>query len=271
MWILLTYCIKEWQDSLRTWIWIIVSIVIMLLTYLARYASEITLALSRSPEYLQTISINHTARNISRGSLLFTYYTKEIGRSLIAAITFLFSTQGLVTSGSIVLTTATIVGIWAIATKAALSRGDRISIGVGFAVGLLAFIIIWAVILDNGWYNIKKIVFSLACLATCVGVSIWAILRYAPLSYSEKISISVGIGVGLPCLLLLWAIIIEDVDEWTIVYGSHTILLSVLAPVLWAIITKTQLDQSTRVSLSVGLGIGLPCLLAIIILLFLGI
>ena len=245
--------------------------VIMLLTYLARYASEIKLALSRSPEYLQTISINHTARKISQGSLLFTYYTKGVGRSLIAAIKFLFSTQGLVISGSILLSTATIVGIWATAKKTALSLGDRISIGIGFVVGLLAFIFIWAAILDKGWYNIKKIVFSLACLAACVGVSIWAILSYAPLSYSEKISISVGMGVGLPCLLLLWAIIIKDVDEWKIVYGSHTVLLAVLAPVLWAIITKTQLDQSTKVSLSVGIGVGFPCLLAITILFLFGI
>ena len=98
-----------------------------------------------------------------------------------------------------------------------------------------------------------------------IGVSIWAVLKYVPLPYGDRVYMAVGLGVGIPFLFTLWIKFLQEV------YGTPRkailitiILLGALAPSLWAIITKSGLDLSVKVSLSVGLGVGLPCLVPII-------
>ena len=101
-------------------------------------------------------------------------------------------------------------------------------------------------------------------LVTAIGVSIWAVLRYVPLPYGDRVYIFVGLGVGVPCLFALWILFFQNVD-FTVrdMILVNSLLLGALAPSLWAIITKSGLDLSVKVSLSVGLGVGLPCLLPI--------
>ena len=89
-------------------------------------------------------------------------------------------------------------------------------------------------------------------------------LKYVPLPYGDRVYIVVGLGVGVPCLFTLWISFLWAHD------GSlrapilvTMLLLAALAPSLWAIITRSGLDLSVKVSLSVGLGVGLPCLVPI--------
>ena len=107
---------------------------------------------------------------------------------------------------------------------------------------------------------------------TGIGVSIWAVLKYVPLPYGDRIYIVVGLGVGVPCLFTIWIASLQN-----LAYGSrhdlilaNCLLLGALAPSLWAIITKSGLDLGVKVSLSVGLGVGLPCLVPIIFVIYEG-
>lgn len=226
-----------------------------------------TIALSRSPRYLQVLDVNSAARNINRSSLFFMYYCKQLRSGIIAALRFFFSKHGLSTCGVLVLITGWAVGIWAIATKIVLPYGSRVSIGVGFAVGVPAMIILWAGIWEEE-YAIREVLkpglIILALLLVVIGVSIWAIFRYAPLSYGEKVNIAVGMGVGVPLLFTLWVAVVQNVIDLFWPFIVSAILLGALAPGLWAIITKTQLDQNVKVSLSVGLAVGLPCVVPIV-------
>lgn len=179
---------------------------------------------------------------------------------------FFLTEEGLVTLIILIALVGWALGIWAIATKTSLAYGSRVAIGVGFAVGLPFMIIIWISISTDGYSSLDSPRFALILLAflfVCIGVGIWALLRYAPIPYSEKVSIAVGMGVGIPCLYTLWVWLVSeyiDVGKPIIVTA---ILLGALAPTLWAILTKSSLDQDVKVSLSVGLGVGLPCLVPI--------
>lgn len=223
----------------------------MILTYMALYFKEMTMALSRSPKHVQDLNVNSTAQSISRLSLFFVYYTKSV-------FSFLFSAYGLVVSGIIVFIIGWILGIWAIATKTPLPYGSRISVGVGFAVGLLAIPVLWAKIWDTERVALNKVrklgliifVILLGVIAACI----WAVFHYATfLSYGERINIAVGMAVGVPCLYTLWVALVQD-DDFVVPLVVTAVLCAVLAPSLWAIIMKTQLQQNTKVSLTSMLG-----------------
>lgn len=244
----------------------------MLLTYMILYFNEVTTALSRSPKHLQQLSVNNTARNISRSSMLFVYYSKKVGRGILATLLFPLSDEGIITSGILLLIVGWAVGIWAIATKTPLSYDSRVSVGVGFAVGVPAMIILWVHIWHEDIYAYPEVfntsVIMLALLLVGIGVSTWPVFRYAPLPYEEKVRVAVGMDVGVPCLFTLWVILVQrEVARRPLLVTLG--LLAALVPTLWAIIAKTGLDQSVKVSLSIGLGIGLPCLIALVSCVFL--
>ena len=102
-----------------------------------------------------------------------------------------------------------------------------------------------------------------------IGVSIWAVLKYAPLPYGDRVYIAVGLGIGVPCLFRLWIIFLQSFyNNPRKPILATVLLLGALASALWAIITKSSLDLSVKVSLSVELGVGLPCLAPIVFFIY---
>ena len=174
--------------------------------------------------------------------------------------------NGLITLGLLTFIIGWALGIWAIATKTPLAYGLRVAIGVGFAIGLPAMILMWAKIWEDsrfGWPEVRKpALIFLGILFVCIGVGIWAVFSYADLPQGEKINMAVGIGVGAPCLYTLWVMLVQEGILLEPIIITAT-LIGVLAPSLWAILTKSSLSQDVRVSLSIGLGIGFPCLVPI--------
>ena len=73
-------------------------------------------------------------------------------------MSFFISIDGLITSGSLALIVGWILGIWAIATQSRLPYGPRVWAVVGFAIGLPALIMMWAMILadDFDMNNVRK-------------------------------------------------------------------------------------------------------------------
>ncbi|MCJ1378602.1 hypothetical protein MMC17_001701 [Xylographa soralifera] len=261
--------IVEWQNELYAWIWVVISLAIMLFTYVALYFDDIYVAMSRSLDYVQAVSVNSTANKISQASLFFVYYTKRAGRGLIAAVQLLTKEEGLVTLGIVMLIVGWALGLSAITTNIPLTYESRTDVGVGFGLGLPAMIMLWTIIWDEDQYAYPEVrkpgLTMLAILLTAIGVSIWAVLRYTPLAYNEKVSIVVGIAIGLPCLFTLWVGLVQK-DIWHQPFLWTAALLAALAPSLWAIITKSPRDQYLNISLSVGLVGGLPCIIAIVFL-----
>ena len=234
----------------------------MFLTYMVLYFKEITIALSRSPKHLQDLNVNSTARSISRSSLFFVYYVKNTGRGLLRALSFLFSKDGTVLSSITIFLIGWSLGIWALATKLSLPYGSRVSIVVGFAIGLPVIMFFWLVIAvadKSAPHSVLKLGFAIfVILLGVVTACIWAVFHHAPLSYGERINIAVGMGVGIPHLYTLWVAVAQNgIAKRPLI--ATAILCAALAPGLWALITKSQLQQNIKVSLGVGLGIGLPC------------
>lgn len=82
-----------------------------------------------------------------------------------------------------------------------------------------------------------------------------------PLSYAEKVHVAVEMGVGVPALFTLWIWLVQDSysGEWRYPVIWTMVLLAALASILWPFWIRVP-----KVSLSAGLGIGLPCLEATI-------
>ena len=255
---------REWENQLRTWNWVVVSVLVTLLTYVALYSREMRIALSRSPSHFQALNVNSAARNISLSSLLFIYYTKRVGRGIRTTFQYCLSQDGLSRLLVLIIIVGWALGIWAIATKTPLAHGLRVAAGVGFAVGWPFMAFMWLTVYfgEDDPKLPRRALMLLAFLFVCIGVGIWALFKFAPIHSGQKVTIAVGMGVGIPCLYTLWwfVVLFEMLDEFVSPIVVNTILLGALAPSLWAILTKSSLSQDAKVSLSVGLGIGLPCL-----------
>lgn len=241
----------------------------MLLTHVALYFNEVTIALSKSPNYVQAVSVNSAASKISRLISYSMYYGKQLGRGFGGTPKFLFSTKGLLSSGILLLVIGWALGIWAISTRTHMTAGSTVAVGVGFAVGVPAIILSWAWIWTEDSYAYPEVAIPglsiLGFLMIIIGVSIWAVFKHADLSYGSKVSVAVGMGVGIPCLFTLTTILVQkDVRRRVLVTLGVSILG--LGPIIWAIIAKTNLAQDVQVSVGVGLGTGLPCALVIIFL-----
>ena len=243
----------------------------MLLTYTALYIDEIKLAFSPRAEYLPALIVNDTARSINRFSLLFGYYGRKVlsHRKLLASI--LLSRRMIV----FVSTIAWAVGIWAIREKCPLPDRAQRDAAVAFGIGLPSMSLMWFTISrGNGSYNItdsgavvcenrapKLAYILLAFVLAGVGVGMWAVWSYAPLPDPARISIMMGLGVGVPILFTLWMLLILD-DERGSLHRPllwSAALIVILVPSLWGVIKRSSYDLTDSVSISVGLGIGLPC------------
>ena len=150
---------QEWQDKLKAWIWIVVSISIMLLTYAALYFTDLIVALSRSPKYLQTVNADTTAFKIDRSRLYFVYYCKQTGRAIKKIALFFVSDEALSIFMLLALLIGWPLGIWALATKSKIPYGPRVSAGVGFAVGLPFISLMWfgLLILDDDESEVRQV------------------------------------------------------------------------------------------------------------------
>lgn len=262
---------QEWEGKIETWIWITTSLVVMLLTYTALYFSEIRLALSPRAEYLPALIVNDTARNINRFSLLFGYYSRKIIRHRKLLVTILLSRRMIVLLSTVVWA----IGIWAIWEKCPLPDRSQRDAAIGFGIGLPSMSLMWFTISrGNGSYNItdsgaivcedrapKLAYILLAFVLTGAGVSMWAVWSYAPLPDTAKISIMMGLGVGVPILFTLWMLLILDNERGKLhrpIFWS-VVLTMILVPSLWGVIKRSSYDLTDSVSISVGLGIGFPC------------
>lgn len=158
-----------------------------------------------------------------------------------------------------------VVGIWAIAAKSLfLPHQDRVKVIVGFSVGIPAFLFLVLMIMVDSRH--PKLAFSaLACIIVSDGLGIGFLLSGSEmLPYSERVSIAVGIGVGFPCVFLLWVWVFAlQSPSRGILWRTWTLLVVpflLLAPILWYILAESTLNREAKVSLSVGLFFGLPAL-----------
>ena len=121
----------------------------MLLTYAALYFTDLIVALSRSPKYLQAVNVDTTAFKIDRSRLYFVYYSKQTGRAIKKIALFFVSDEALIIFGLLVLLVGWPLGIWAITTKSKIPYGPRVSAGVGFAVGLPFITLMWLAVVGS--------------------------------------------------------------------------------------------------------------------------
>jgi hypothetical protein len=117
---------KEFEGKLKAWIWIAVSVGVMMATYTALYWKEIFSTLQHSPDYIQKFNIHGVAQVFWRSILFLRYYIQGCFR-------FVFSRAGLIILLPFLITCAGIVvGIWA-----ALTCRVDIMGGVGIATGVV--------------------------------------------------------------------------------------------------------------------------------------
>ena len=241
---------------------------LMMLTYLVLYFPEMKTVLSWKSSNPKDIDLNRknlkgTALKINVGVVTINYYVKKILQWCITVeglgtLVFTVFRFGLIVGYS--------VGIWALATKTSLLYNERVAVTVGYAIGVPAFLIllfVW-VLSDSYQSNFKGQLATLMLLLTCMGVGTPFVFHYTPLSHSQQVSIAVGMCVGVPCVSLLWLIVYQE--SWGGFFESACYLLGSLAiqpPILWAIIAKSTLGEDTRISLSVGLAVGLPALVGL--------
>ena len=234
-----------------------------MLTYLVLYFPEMNTVLSWKSSNPKDIGLNRknlegTALKINVGVVTINYYVKRI-------LHWCITDEGLGTLFIIVVGSGLVAGyaagIWALATKTPLLYSERVAVTVGYAIGFPAFLLLLYTYI--GTYDAKFTgpLIALVLLLVSIGVGTFAVFRYTPLSHSQQVSIAVGMCVGIPCVSFLWFIVYKE--AWGIFFESACYLLgslAILPPVLWAIIVKSTLSEDTKISLSVGLAVGLPAL-----------
>lgn len=240
---------------MNTWIWIATSLGTLSLTYMALYFREVTFALSRSPEQLQALNINSTAQSIKRSNLFFVYYCKRIGLTNIARL--LSSANGILALCTIGAAILWILGIRTIIMAYNLPLGSRIIVGVGYAFGLptfiyLCFCIIQGEVNDNRRVFKPGLVIFTILLIPSVAVGIWAVMHHDILFQKERVNIATALGVGAPLLYLSWLRVIQSRNLCRLLVIT-ALLYTALAPILWAIITRTDLKRDVKLSLGLGL------------------
>ena len=80
------------------------------------------------------------------------------------------------------------------------------AVGVGVGLGIPFLACLWALILLNKREEClrRPALITFPCLLLGLGIGIWAVLKHSPLPYDEKVRVVVGMGVGGPCVSLLW-------------------------------------------------------------------
>ena len=240
------------------------------------YHKHVTTVLSWSAESVQRLHINQNARRISRSAHSLESYSKDFWlhlaqmfKILVSYLVFCCKQLWLLISMPVLIIIAAMAGwavvIWAIAVKTPLPSDLGVVVAVGVALGVPFLACLWALILFNDSEERlrRPALFTFPCLLVGLGIGIWAVLAHSALSYDEKVRVVVGMGVGGPCVFLLWILTLRH-------YANSAPLLTVLflivhIPILWAVAKRSPWDKNIRVSVCLGLGFGLPCFIMILV------
>ena len=249
------------------------------------YFKNVTTALSWSAESLQRLHINRNARRIGKSASYLESYSKQfclhLTEGFIILVTYskkfyLLLTEGfiflVIISVCVMIVIAPIAGwiaaIWAISVKTSLPGDSKVAVGVGFGLGIPFLACLWALILlDKREKCLRRpALITFPCLLLGLGIGIWAVLKHSPLPYDEKVRVVVGMGVGGPCVFLLWILALRHFAKSAPLLTVIFLIVSI--PTLWAMAIKTPWDKHVKVSACLGLGFGLLCLIIILMLLF---
>ena len=251
------------------------------------YFKNVTTALSWSAESLQRLHINRNARRISNSASYLESYSKQfclhLTEGFIILVTYskqfcVFLAEGFIflaiVSVYVLIVIAPIAGwiaaIWAISVKTSLPGDSKVAVGVGVGLSIPFLACLWALILLNKREEClrRPALITFPCLLLGLGIGIWAVLKHSPLPYDEKVRVVVGMGVGGPCVFLLWILILRHFANAAPLLT--VIFLIVFIQTIWAMAIRSPWDKHVRVSvcLGLGLGYGLPCLIMILMLLF---
>ncbi|KAI9670273.1 MAG: hypothetical protein M1831_006487 [Alyxoria varia] len=249
---------KEWENEIHTWLWVVVSLLVTMFTYLALYSKDNKMALFDDRVYMQTVVRNSTAKRIRR-LIIPLLFLKIFASTALSDPTFMKSSMLTVVPGLA-------VGIWAIVTKSPLPYASRATVASGFAVGLVYVFYPWCILVGSGMAMATwRVLTGMALLLAAVGISIWAVLAHTPLRPEERIDIAVGIGVAVP-FFASWIYFLQFAKRSRTLYLAlaNVIAMAAMAPALWTFITKSDYDQGFKVSFSVGLGAGIPCFITFV-------
>ena len=232
---------------------------------------------------MQKVHINRNKRRLSKSAQDFESYRKQFWISFWESVAqrteillsyLLYYTEELWEStASIVVVITPIacwaIGIWGIAAKSSLPSDLKVVVAIGFALGIPSVLFLLGIILFHEDEKIlrRPALITFPCLLLGLGIGIWAVMAHAPLSYDESVRVAVGMGVGGPCLFLLWILTLRHFVKLAPVLS--VLFLIVFIPVLWAVAKRAPWDVHIRVSVCLGLGFSLPCLFMIVALVFL--
>ena len=236
------------------------------------YFKYVVTVLTWSAESMQRLHINRNARRIGKSASYLESFSKDFWlqlaqRSKILVSYLVFYIEQLWFLIVVALIPGWTVGLWAIAVKTSLPGDLKVVVGVGFGLGIPFVVCLWASILLNEREERlrRPALVTFPCLLLGLGIGIWAVLTHSPLSYDEKVRVAVGMGVGGPCVFLLWILTLRHFGNLGPL--STVLFLILLIPSLWAMAVKTPWDRHVRVSVCLGVGFGLPCLVMILTLL----
>ena len=216
-----------------------------------------------SNQKLNQFSVDDTAQDLGKLRLYAIFYIKKIGetlydRDVLLVVMMLAAFAGWVT------------GLWALLSQIALETSAQISVGLGFGIGVPINIWILIVLINRdigrrggrrrSLKSITIICAVLLLLVVGITVSAWAVMRFAPLSFSQRVNIAVGLAVSIPLLGLKATSFLQDKGYWWSLLVNVAIFGAVLTPVLWTISTKTHLSRDKKVAITMALGFGVPCI-----------
>ena len=261
------------------WYWIIASVSVLLITYMVLYHKHVTTGLSWSAESVQRLHINQNARRISRSAHSLESYSKtfcshlaQIFKVLISYLVFCCKQLWLLISMPVLIVIAAMaswaVVIWAIAVETPLPSDLEVVVAVGVALGVPFIACLWAwILLNDSEKRLRRpALITFPCLLLGIGIGIWAVLKHSPLPYDEKVRVVVGMGIGGPCVFLLWILTLRHFAKSAPLLT--VIFLIVFIPTLWAMAIRSTWEKHIRVSVCLGVGFGLPCLIMVLVLLF---
>ena len=225
------------------------------------YHEELTAALSNKK--LDQPRVTDAAKDVSKAKQVAELYLKRL-------ILFLRSMLKFIIWLSIIAGWA--VGIWTLVTKVPLETSAKASVAVGFALGVPSIITVLATAIINeshAYHNRRRTRNGIICaisLSLIIGVimTTWAVMEYIPLSYSQRVNIAVAVAIGIPFHGIKASTYLQCGIAWWSLLINAVIFLATMAPVLWAINTKTRLDRDAEVAISVALVCGLPCFIPVV-------
>lgn len=219
-------------------------------TYSVLYFRQIWISFSWKQENLHNLNRSGISRQVNRFSLLLLYHTKQVLGRFAIVITLLIFTVGWG------------IGFWVIMGKSGLAYTEMVSVVVGFTIGFPSIVCLSAAL----FYSSRKWFISIYSGSIGIVVGIWALVNHTPLSHNEKVSIAVGMAVGIPCLVLTWALVL--LPDYFRKRGILLLLplLLALAATLSGVSAGTHLRRATKLSICLALGLSLPSLLGLFIL-----